>query len=106
MAERDDEWVTEDVEVSKPVGTVVSVRLHPEMAEALFAEAKRLDAPVSAIVRDAVEARLSHEGVKPATFDLTISSLGGPVALYAGRSAYGRTASTPAKLDLVPSEDV
>jgi len=103
MTERDDQWVTEETEVSKPVGTVVSVRLQPEMAEALFAEAKRLDAPVSAIVRNAVEEYLSNEGVKPATFDVTISSLAGPVVLYTGRSGHGRTASTPATVDLMPS---
>jgi len=103
MAKRDEEWVTEEAEVSRPVGTVVSVRLQQDLAEALFAEAKRLDVPVSAIVRNAVEGHLSNEGVKAATFDVTVSSLAGPVVLYTGRSGHGRTASNPATLDLLPT---
>jgi hypothetical protein len=105
MADRThDEWEKEDVEVTKPVGTVVSVRLSEELAETLFGEAQRRGLPTSAVVRAAIDEYLSRAGTTAASLDVTISSANVPVAFYAGRSSLGRTASSPSSIELESAE--
>jgi hypothetical protein len=87
-------WEIEEVEISKPVGTVISVRFPSETAERVFAEAERRSIPVSVVVREAVEDYLAGAVATPAFFDITVSS-DAPVTLVSGRSAHGRTASAP-----------
>jgi hypothetical protein len=96
---REQDWEDEDVEVSRPVGAVVSVRLRPEIAEALFEEAQRRNTKISAVVREAVEMFLSGEHGTPATFDITVSSADVPVSLYSGRSVYGQTVGAPSTFE-------
>ncbi len=89
------DWETEKVEVAKPVGTVISVRFPPEVAERVFDLAERRAVPVSAVVREAVEGYLEgFIGSTPATTDITISSLG-TVTLVTGHSSRGRTVGAP-----------
>jgi hypothetical protein len=95
MTERDSEWENEKVEVSKPVGTVISVRVPPDVAQRIFDQAERRGVPVSAILREAVDAYLEGTGVgTPATMDITVSSMG-TVTLLAGHSPHGRTVGAP-----------
>ena len=79
-------------------GAVVSARLSAELAERLFAEAKRRRLRTSALVREAVEAYLEDAG-RAASVDVTISSVDGPVTYYTGRSSVGRTLSAPANFE-------
>jgi len=46
--------VTDQVEVGKPIGTVVSVRLEPAIAQRLFARAEVEETRVSRVLRDAL----------------------------------------------------
>lgn len=93
------DWETEEVEVTKPVGTVISVRFPREIAERIFDLAERRGVPVSAVVREAVEAYLDgFVGGTPATTDITISSLG-TVTLLTGHSSRGRTIGAPSAFD-------
>jgi hypothetical protein len=94
------DWEEEDVEVSRPVGTVVSVRLRPDVAEALLERARQRGTKVSTIVREAVETFLSGDGAVPASLDITVSSVDVPVSLYSGRSVYGHTVGGPSTLEL------
>ena len=41
MTDRDEQWETEEVEVARPVGTVISVRFPADLAARIFAEAER-----------------------------------------------------------------
>jgi len=88
------EWETEEVEMAKTVGTVISVRFPRELAERVFDLAERRGTPVSAVVRQAVEEYMSADGAVPATMDITISSEG-TVTLISGRSSWGRTVGVP-----------
>jgi hypothetical protein len=98
MSENEQEWETEEVEVSKPVTPVISVRFPNGVAERIFAEAERRGVRTSAVVREAVEAYLDDPTARPATVDLTISSPDAAVTLYQGRSRAARTGSAPATL--------
>jgi len=100
MTERDErDWEDEKVEVSKPVGTVISVRVPPDVAQRVFDLAERRGVPVSAILREAVDAYLDADGIgTPATMDITVSSMG-TVTLLTGHSMYGRTIGAPASFE-------
>jgi hypothetical protein len=102
MTESHDEeaWETEEVELAKPVGAVVSVRLHPALADRVFEEARRRDVPTSAVLREAIEEYLANPRGTAATLDISVSSADVPVAFYTGRSTLGRTASGPATIQL------
>ena len=94
-----DEWETEEVDVARPVGVVISTRFPSEVAEWLHAEAARRGVKTSAVVREAVEAYIEGgSGGGSASLDLTISSADAPVTLYTGRSTQGRTLSSPSEL--------
>lgn len=104
MSKRDEQWETEEVEATKPVGVVISARVTPELAERVFAEARRRDIPTSAIVREAVEESLDRVGTSAATADVTVMSMNGvPVTLYGGRSTQGRTVNTPSSFEPTPA---
>lgn len=98
--EDQDAWETEDVELAKPVATVVSVRLHPALADRVFEEAQRRGVPTSAVVREAIEDHLEHPRGTAATLDISVSSADVPVAFYTGRSTLGRTGGGPATISL------
>jgi len=106
MTEHDEaDWETEDVELTKPVATVISVRFPKDVAERIFAEAERRGVRTSVIVREAIELFLEDGNRSLATVDLSISSPDDvPVALYTGRSRLERTKSTPSSVQLVGSE--
>jgi plasmid stability protein len=100
MTKRDEEWETEDVQLAKPVGVVVSVRVPQDLAEQLYEEAARQGIKASALVREALQQYLTAE-VRPATVDLTISSADGPVTFYTGRSSQGKTMPARSTVHLV-----
>jgi predicted transcriptional regulator len=99
-------WETEDVEVTKPVGIVVSVRFPQEIAARIYTEAKRRGVSTSTIIRDAVETWLDAPVASSAAGDVSLSSANGsPVSFTQGRSTSGRTAGSDATtvVDLVPA---
>jgi hypothetical protein len=88
-------WEAESTEVTRPVGTVVSVRFPRGIAEQIFELAERRGVPVSAVVREAVDAYLSGVANRTAaTSDITVSGIG-TVALVTGYSSHGRTVGAP-----------
>jgi hypothetical protein len=93
MTERDrDDWEPEEVEVSKPVGVVISVRLTSETAERVFELARRQGVPTSAVMREAVERYLSDPVAGVAGSDISFSASNGvQVSLVTGRSRHSRT---------------
>jgi hypothetical protein len=99
-ADRENWETTEDVEVSRPVDAVVSVRFPRDLADQLFGEAERRGVKTSVVVREAVEALLSGDVGSAAIIDVTVSSTDAPVTLYTGRSALVRTGSPPSTLVL------
>ena len=99
-----EDWEKTEVETTKPVGTVISVRFRPELAERLMEEAERRSVSTSAVVREAVEAFFSEAWSTPASFVLTISSADAPVALYHGRSRQARTAGIDVELVAAKAE--
>lgn len=98
MTDNDQNWEVEEVEVERPVAVVVSARLPQELAERVFAEAQRRGTPVSAVVREALEALLEG-GTSASALDLVISS-DAPVAFFNGRSTTGRTGAGPAEVHI------
>lgn len=95
MTRREEEkWEVEEVEATKSVGTVISVRFPRELAERIFELAEQRGTPVSAVVRQAVEECLSAPGNIPATTDITVSGEG-TVTLVTGYSTWGRTVGAP-----------
>ena len=93
---KNEEWETEDVEVAKPVGAVISVRFPQEIADRIFAEARRRGVKTSVVVREAVEAALSHAPASASDVQLsTVANVN--LSFYSGRSRTGRTvtAATP-----------
>jgi hypothetical protein len=99
MNDNDQNWEAEEVEVERPVAVVVSARLPQELAERVFAEAQRRGTPVSAVVREALEALLEG-GTTASGLDLVISSGDAPVAFFSGRSTTGRTGTGPAEVHI------
>lgn len=97
MSDRDDEWEVEDVEATKPVGVVVSVRVPQDVAAHLQTEARRRGVRMSVLAREAIEAFLEGAPLT-ATVDFTVSSADAPVTLYTGRSSVGRTTAALASL--------
>jgi hypothetical protein len=100
VTDHEGDWEIEEAKVSQPVDAVVSVRFPRDLADQLFAEARRRGVKTSAVVREAVETLL-REGIgKTATVDVTISSAEAPVTLYTGRGSHVRTQSAPATVVL------
>jgi Ribbon-helix-helix protein, copG family len=95
----DETWEPEEVEVTKPVGVVISVRFPQNLAEKIYAEAKRRAVPTSAVIRAAVEAWLNAP-VAATTHDVSISSSGGPVAYTEGMRSTGTAGKEPKYLEL------
>jgi metal-responsive CopG/Arc/MetJ family transcriptional regulator len=91
MSDDDQNWEVEEVEVSKNVGVVVSVRFPKDLASKIYELAERRGTPVSVVVREAVEEYLSAASGVPATTDITISGEGA-VTLLSGRRVMGETA--------------
>jgi predicted DNA-binding protein len=96
--EQNEEWETVAVEVERPVSAVVSVRLSTSLAEQVSDLARAQGLGVSALVREALENYIAGVEHTPASFDVTISSADGPVALFQGKSSLSRTESQPAWL--------
>jgi hypothetical protein len=89
----DKHWEEDEVEETKPVGVVISVRFPQELAARIYTEAKRRGVPTSAIIRDAVERWLDAPIAASSVGDVTLSSSNGvPVSFTEGRSTLGRTA--------------
>lgn len=86
-----DEWETEEVEVTRPVGTVISVRFPGDLAERVFAEAHHSGLPTSAFIREAVQTYLDSRETVRMSLDWSASSAAGPVTLYSGRSGLVRS---------------
>lgn len=98
-----EEWETEEAEIQRPVGAVISVRVSQDLAERLFAEAERREVKTSTIVREAIEVYLEAGALATSQVDLSISTAeGGSVTIYQGRSHYGRTAAAPAETNWEP----
>jgi hypothetical protein len=92
-----DNWEHEDVETTKPVGIVISVRFPQEIAERIYTEAKRRAVPTSALIRAAVEAWLETPIASSTAGDVSLSSPDGvPVSFTQGRSTIGQTAGAEA----------
>jgi predicted DNA-binding protein len=87
-----DEWETEEVEVSRPVGTVISVRFPGDLAERVLAAAHHSGLATSAFIREAVESFLDAQESIRMNLDWSASSAAGPVTLYSGRSGLVRSA--------------
>jgi predicted DNA-binding protein len=87
-----DEWETEDVEVTRPVGAVISVRFPGDLAERVLAAAHHSGLATSAFIREAVESYLDSQESVRMNLDWSASSSAGPVTLYSGRSGLVRSA--------------
>lgn len=95
-----EEWETEKVEVARPVGVVVSVRFPQELANRIFAEARRRGVKTSVVVREAVERAIDHTPGPSSDVQLsTVSEVS--VAFFGGRSKIGRTTTAPSQFDPV-----
>lgn len=100
----DDQWEEERVEVTKPVGAVISVRVPADVAERIYAEAQRRGLRTSALVREAIDSFLEQSRPSMSSVDLSISSQDDvAITLYTGQSQWGRTEGTPSKVELLPS---
>jgi predicted DNA-binding protein len=86
-----DEWETEDAQVTRPVGAVISVRFPGDLAERILAEAQRSGLATSAFIRAAVESYLDSRETVRMSLDWSASSADGPVTLYSGRSGLVRS---------------
>lgn len=87
-----DEWEVEEVEVTRPVGTIISVRFPGDLAERVLAAADHSGLATSAFIRHAVESFLDAQESVRMNLDWSASSAAGPVTLYSGRSGLGRSA--------------
>lgn len=92
------DWEVEEVEVAKPVGVVISVRLPSDMADRVIDLARRRGVPTSAVVREALGAYLDNGAWSHSSYDLTISSSDVPVTLYTGPATRGQTVPHPSVL--------
>lgn len=88
-----DDWETEEVEPSRSVGVVISVRLKPDLAKQLSIRAQERGMKASTLMREAIESYLSDEPAPPG-LEFTVTSHDAPVSLYTARSSSGRTGTT------------
>ena len=102
---RADEWETEEVDVVKPVGVVVSVRLDQALADELFQETERRGLSTSAFVREAITAYLEQRHESAGATEISVSSSNGaPVRLTTGGGGQARTvgADSTTEFETVP----
>jgi hypothetical protein len=88
-----EEWEAEEVEPSRSVGVVISVRVSADLATQLSLRAQQRGVKTSTLLREAIEGYLSNESAAP-SLEFTVTSHDAPVSLYAGRSQSGRTGTT------------
>jgi hypothetical protein len=94
MADRPaEDWETEEVEASRSVGVVISVRISADLATQLSTRAQQRGVKTSALMREAIESYLSGEPPAP-SLEFTVTSHDAPVSLYTARSNSGQTGTT------------
>ena len=90
----DQDWEEVEVQKSKPVGVVVSVRLPKPDADRLAEEAHRRDLPVSSLLREAINLLLSAPRRQHVNGVMRFSTESAPITFLSGPTEAGQTTGT------------